>query len=100
MGLLLVHKHINYGITASTKESNGKRVENLFHNGEFYKALCGQTIGELLQCLLVKRTWTATLHPCRYRQTPEYTHGRQPTYMSCSVPRVFFVFDLANFYKE
>lgn len=35
-----------------------------------------------------------------YRQTPEYTHGRQPTYMSYSVPRVFFVFDLANFYKE
>ena len=35
-----------------------------------------------------------------YRKTPEYTHGRQPTYMSYSVPRVFFVFDLANFYKE
>ena len=71
-----------------------------FHNGEFYKALRGQTIGEILQCLLVKRTWTATLHPCRYRQTPEYTHGRQPTYMSCSVPRVFFVFDLAIFTRN
>ena len=57
-------------------------------------------MGEFLQCLLVKRTWTATLHPCRYRQTPEYTHGRQPTYMSCSVPRVFFVFDLAIFTRN
>lgn len=75
-------------------------IENLFHNGEFYKALRGQTIGEILQCLLVKRTWTATLHPCRYRQTPEYTHGRQPTYMNCSVPRVFFVFDLAIFTRN
>ncbi len=69
-------------------------------NGEFYKVLRGQTMGEFLQCLLVKRTWTATLHPCRYRQTPEYTHGRQPTYMSCSVPRVFLVFNLAIFTRN
>ena len=40
------------------------------------------------------------MHPCRYRQTPEYTHGRQPTYMGCSVPRVFFVFDLAIFTRN